>query len=138
MGTSGFDPTYPSYPIIAILSGFALLLVLLTSLVRKSWNLGVSFLCVWLLIEIVFGSIAYFVWFDNGEIRLYAFCDIRMSVVRSAKYSENLYAQTLVSRIQLICYVIKPMATLLISRRLYLIASLRSVEYPSTRAVRTS
>ncbi|VDC00505.1 unnamed protein product [Peniophora sp. CBMAI 1063] len=52
------------------------------------------------------------VWSDNGDVRLYAYCDI-------------------VSRVQMMTYAVKPMATLLISRRLYLIASLQSVELPS-------
>lgn len=43
----------------------------------------------------------------------------------------------LVSRLQLITSTVKPMATLIIIRRLYIIASLHgSVELPNTAAVR--
>lgn len=41
-----------------------------------------------------------------------------------------------VSHLQLITAVVKPMATLIIIRRLHLIISLQSVELPSMRAVR--
>ena len=41
----------------------------------------------------------------------------------------------LVSHIQVITSVVKPMATLVLSRKLYLIASLRSVEPPNKMQV---
>ncbi|KZV65151.1 fungal pheromone STE3G-protein-coupled receptor [Peniophora sp. CONT] len=111
------DPTYPLYPIACILASAMLLLVLMTSFVRQSWNLGVTFLCFWLFLELVGLAVNSIVWSDNAELRLYVYCDI-------------------VTHVQHITFVVKPMATLIISRRLYLIASLQSVELPSKAARR--
>ncbi|KZV72307.1 STE3-domain-containing protein [Peniophora sp. CONT] len=106
------NPTYPLFPIASILAVVMLLLVLTSSLVRQSWNIGVTFLCFWLLLENLTLAINSIVWSDNAEVRLYVYCDI-------------------VIRVHEITYVIKPMATLLITRRLYLISSLQSVDFPS-------
>ncbi|KZV59905.1 STE3-domain-containing protein [Peniophora sp. CONT] len=111
------DPTYPLYPVANILSAAMLLLVLLTSFIRQKWNLGIVFLCFWLFLDTLTVAIDATIWSDNADIKLLIYCDI-------------------VSRLQLVCYVVKPMATLIISRRLYLIASLRSLELPGTAAVR--
>ncbi|KZV69111.1 STE3-domain-containing protein [Peniophora sp. CONT] len=114
---SPVDPTYPLYPIACILASAMLLLVLTTSFVRQSWNLGVTFLCFWLFCENVTGAVNTIVWFDNADIKLYVYCDI-------------------VSHLQVITFVVKPMATLIITRRLYLIASLQSVALPNKAARR--
>ena len=53
-----------------------LLLVLLTSFVRQSWNLGVAFLCFWLLLENLTFGINAIVWADNADIKAYVYCDI--------------------------------------------------------------
>ncbi|KZV71184.1 STE3-domain-containing protein [Peniophora sp. CONT] len=111
------DPTYPLYPIACILASAMLLLVLTTSFVRQSWNLGVTFLCFWLFFELVTTTVNTIVWSDNANIKLYVYCDI-------------------VSHLQEITFVVKPMATLIITRRLYLIASLQSVELPHKAARR--
>ena len=42
----------------------------------------------------------------------------------------------IVTHLSLITYIVKPMATLIITRRLYLIASLQSVELPTAAEVR--
>ncbi|KZV69822.1 fungal pheromone STE3G-protein-coupled receptor [Peniophora sp. CONT] len=75
----------------------------------RSWNLGVVFLCFWLFFENVTNAANAIVWSDNADIKFYVYCDI-------------------VSHLQVITFVVKPMATLIITRRLYLIASLQSVE----------
>ncbi|KZV65956.1 STE3-domain-containing protein [Peniophora sp. CONT] len=111
------DPTYPLYPIACILSADMLLLVLLTSFIRQSWNLGVAFLCFWLFFENLFNGIDAVIWADNADIKLYVYCDI-------------------VTRMQIITFVVKPMATLIITRRLYFITSLQSVELPNKAARR--
>ncbi|KZV63978.1 fungal pheromone STE3G-protein-coupled receptor [Peniophora sp. CONT] len=111
------DPTYPLYPLACILSSAMLLLVLLTSFIRQSWNLGVAFLCFWLLFENLTSGINAIIWADNADIKLYAYCDIY-------------------SHMELIVSVVKPMATLIITRRLYLITSLRTVELPNKSAKR--
>ncbi|KZV72021.1 hypothetical protein PENSPDRAFT_564967, partial [Peniophora sp. CONT] len=113
------DPTYPLYPIAAIIAAVLLLLVFLSSFIRQSWNLAVAFLCFWLFFENLTFAINAIIWSDNADIKLYIYCDI-------------------VSHLQIIAGVVKPMSTLLIMRRLYLIASLRSVDLPSKAAVRAT
>ncbi|KZV69116.1 fungal pheromone STE3G-protein-coupled receptor [Peniophora sp. CONT] len=109
------DPTYPLYPIACILASAMLLLVLTTSFVRQRWNLGVAFLCFWLFLELTTETANAIIWSDNADIKLYVYCDI-------------------VTHLRLITFVVKPMATLIITRRLYLIASLQSVELPNKTA----
>ncbi|KZV71179.1 STE3-domain-containing protein [Peniophora sp. CONT] len=108
------DPTYPLHPIACIIASFMLLLVLTTSFVRHSWNLGVTSLCFWLFLETLTEGVNAVIWSDNLDVKLYVYCDI-------------------VTHLQIITYVVKPMSTLVISRRLYLIASLESVELSSEK-----
>ncbi|KZV68519.1 STE3-domain-containing protein [Peniophora sp. CONT] len=103
------DPTYPLYPIACALAAALLLLVLLPSFIRQNWNLSVTFLCFWLFIENMTSAVNATVWSDNADIKLYVYCDI-------------------VTHLQVVTYIVKPMATLIITRRLYLIASLQSVD----------
>ncbi|VDB95836.1 unnamed protein product [Peniophora sp. CBMAI 1063] len=111
------DPSYPLLPTAYILSSVMLSLVLMTSFVRERWNLGVAFLCFWLLVENISNAASVIIWSDNADLKLYVFCDI-------------------VTHIQEIAFVVRPMATLIITRRLYLIARLQSVELPSKAARR--
>ncbi|KZV59129.1 STE3-domain-containing protein [Peniophora sp. CONT] len=111
------DPTYPLYPIACFLSSAMLLLVLLTSFIRQNWNLGVAFLCFWLFFENLTEGVNAIIWSDNADIKSYVYCDI-------------------ITHMQVITFVVKPLATLIITRRLYLIASLRSVELLDTAAKR--
>lgn len=129
---AAFDPTYPLYPIACVLSAVMLLLILLTSFIRQNWNLGVAFLCFWLCLQNLTSGIDAIIWSDNADVKLYIYCDI------GASNSYVGYAGSLrraVSHLQMITAVIKPMSTLIITRRLYLITSLRSVELPDTAAV---
>ena len=73
-----FDPTYPLLPVAYFLSAAMLSLVLLTTFVRKNWNLGVTFLCVWLSLETLVDGINTIIWSDNADIKLYVYCDIGM------------------------------------------------------------
>ncbi|KZV65964.1 fungal pheromone STE3G-protein-coupled receptor [Peniophora sp. CONT] len=111
------DPTYPFYPIACILAAAMLLLVLLSGFIRQSWNLGVAFLSFWLFLENIAGGVDAVIWDDNADTKLYVYCDI-------------------VSHLGIIAFVVKPMATLIITRRLYLITSLQSVELPDATAKR--
>ncbi|KZV65349.1 fungal pheromone STE3G-protein-coupled receptor, partial [Peniophora sp. CONT] len=111
------DPTYPLYPVAALLAAVMLLLVLLTNLIRQSWNLGIAFLCFWLFLDNIALAVNAIIWSDNYDVKLYAYCDI-------------------VSHLQLLCYIVRPITTLLVTRRLYLIARLQSVELPSKSARR--
>ena len=70
------DPSYPLYPIACILTAAMPLLVLLTSVVRQSWNLGVAFLCFWLFLENLTSGINAVVWSDNADVKFYIYCDI--------------------------------------------------------------
>ncbi|VDC04729.1 unnamed protein product [Peniophora sp. CBMAI 1063] len=102
------DPTYPFYPITCIIASAMLLFVFLNSFIRQSWNLGVAFLCFWLFWENLTLGINAIIWSDNATIKLYAYCDVA-------------------SHLLLIASVVKPVATLIISRRLYLITRMQSV-----------
>ncbi|VDC04654.1 unnamed protein product [Peniophora sp. CBMAI 1063] len=103
------DPTYPLYPIACILASAMLFLVSLTGLIRQSWNLGLASLCFWLFFENLTFGINAIIWADNADLKLYVYCDI-------------------VSHLQEITFFVRPMATLVITRRLYVIASQRSVD----------
>ena len=70
------DPTYPLYPVACVVASTMLLLVLMTSFVRQSWNLGVTCLCFWLVCVNVTGAVSAVVWSDNADIKLYVYCDI--------------------------------------------------------------
>ena len=70
------NATYPLHPIVCIISVIMLSLVLLTSFVRQRWNFGVASLCFWLLLELLLAVINAIVWSDNGDIKLYVYCDI--------------------------------------------------------------
>ncbi|VDC04657.1 unnamed protein product [Peniophora sp. CBMAI 1063] len=98
------DPTYPLYPLASILAAAMIVLVFLTSLIRQSWNLGVALLCFWLFFENLTNGINTIIWADNADVKFYVYCDI-------------------VTHLQVVVTVVKPMATLIITRRLYLIAS---------------
>ncbi|VDC04707.1 unnamed protein product [Peniophora sp. CBMAI 1063] len=113
--TATVDPTYPLYPVVCIIAAVMLLCVLLTSFIRQSWNLGVVFLCFWLFFENLAGAINALIWADNADIKLYVYCDI-------------------VSHLGMITSVVKPMATLIITRRLYTIVNLQSVTPPDKAA----
>ena len=78
------DPTYPLYPLACVLSSVGVLLVLLVSLVRQNWNLGVAFLCFWLFAQNVTSAASSIVWSDNADIKLLVYCDIgtRLGVLR--------------------------------------------------------
>ncbi|VDB91487.1 unnamed protein product [Peniophora sp. CBMAI 1063] len=114
---AAYDPTYPLLPTAKFISASMLLLVLLSSFTRQAWNLGVAFLCFWLFIESLMDGANLIIWSDNADVKHYVYCDI-------------------VSHVQVITYVVKPMSTLIITRRLYLIAKLQSVYLPSRAAKR--
>lgn len=73
------DPTYPLFPVASLIAAAMLLLVLLTSFVRQSWNLGVIFLCFWLFTEDLTSAIGTIIWSNNADIKLYVYCDIGAS-----------------------------------------------------------
>ena len=103
------DPTYPLLPTAYILASLMLLLVFLSSFIRQSWNLGVAFLCFWLLCENITTAADTIIWSDNADVRLEVYCDIgrrrelehrqpvALTVVRSGSHSysdDHLHRQT--------------------------------------------
>ncbi|KZV71049.1 hypothetical protein PENSPDRAFT_684918 [Peniophora sp. CONT] len=108
------DPTYPVFPIAYFVAASMLLLVLFTSFIRQQWNLGVTFLCFWLLVESIADGANFIIWSDNAEVKLWVY----------------------LSRVQLITLIVKPMATLITTRRLYIIVSLRSIDLPNAKTRR--
>ena len=129
------DPTYPLYPVCAVLAAVMLLLVLLTSFIRQNWNLGIAFLCFWLFLDNITLAVNAVIWSDNYEVKLIVYCDIGELVHRFSSSSTHSCTCTAVSHLQLLCYIVRPITTLLVTRRLYLIARLQSVQLPSKKAV---
>ena len=70
------EPSFPLYPIACFLASILLLLVLLTSFIRQSWNFGVALLCFWLFFENLFFSVNTIVWSNNFDVKLSIYCDI--------------------------------------------------------------
>ena len=70
------EPSFPLYPIACFLASILLLLVLLTSFIRQSWNFGVALLCFWLFFENLTAGINAILWSDNFDIKLDVYCDI--------------------------------------------------------------
>lgn len=70
------DPTYPLLPIMCIVSCVLLLLMFVNGLVRQNWNLGVAFLCFWLLVDSIIHAVNTIAWSDNFDIKLDIYCNI--------------------------------------------------------------
>ena len=70
------DPTYPLLPIACFISSGMLLLVLLNSFIRQSWNVGLTFLCVWLFFNNITNGVSAIAWSDDADIKFYIYCDI--------------------------------------------------------------
>ncbi|KAJ6505353.1 pheromone A receptor-domain-containing protein [Mycena sanguinolenta] len=107
------DPTYPLYPILCIISAFFMFLVLSHSFIRQSWNLAVTLLCIGLFFSNLGYGIDGIVWRDNADIVVPVYCDI-------------------VSRLQFLMNFLPSITSLLITRKLYIIAIFRDIE-PSGR-----
>ena len=76
MTTGAVDPTYPLYPVVCTLAATLLIFVLLTSFIRQNCNLGVAFLCFWLILENLALGVDAVLWSDNADVRLHVYCDI--------------------------------------------------------------
>ncbi|KAJ6535578.1 pheromone A receptor-domain-containing protein [Mycena capillaripes] len=108
------DPTYPLYPTLCIISSFFMFLILSHSFIRQSWNLAVTFLCIGLFLDNLTHGINAVVWRDNADIKVPVYCDI-------------------VSRLQFLMNFLPSITSLLITRKLYIISTLRDVEPPSRK-----
>ena len=75
-------------------------LVLLSSFIRRNYSLGVTYLCLWLLLDDVTGGANYIVWSDNAVVRLVVYCDISSKVPRSSKlYADGFGLQLLICKL---------------------------------------
>jgi len=70
------DPSYPLYPIASILCSAALALILCTNFIRRSWNTGLSLLCIYLCVENLFSGVSAILWADNWDVKIPVYCDI--------------------------------------------------------------
>lgn len=71
-----FDPTYPLLPVFSIFSAALLAVVLISSTVRQSWNIGISVLCFWVGLENLVNGVGEVIWRNNADIKLEVWCDI--------------------------------------------------------------
>jgi hypothetical protein len=74
--TMTMDPTYPLLPILSIVCSIFMIMVLATSFIRQSWNLGLLLLCAALLVGDLTLGINTIVWSDNADIKALVYCDI--------------------------------------------------------------
>ena len=132
------DPSYPLYPIASFLASVMLLLVLLTSFIRQNWNFGVALLCFWLFFENLIHGINAIVWSDNFDVKLDVYCDLGSYMLATPVPSviQSRSRQRTASHLEMITAIVKPMATLIITRRLHMIVSLQSVDFTHRAAVR--
>jgi len=101
------DPTYPLFPVLSLICPALLFIVLATSFVRRSGNIGLWVLCSVLSFETLSYGINHILWSNNTDIKHLWFCDI-------------------VSRFQVLDCVAKPACSFVITRRLYRVASMHS------------
>ncbi|KAJ7237389.1 pheromone A receptor-domain-containing protein [Mycena rebaudengoi] len=107
------DPSYPLYPILCIGSAFFMFLILTHSFICQTWNLAVTFLCIGLFLDNLTHGINAVVWRDNADIKAHVYCDI-------------------VSRLQFFMNFL-PITSLLITRKLYIVSTMRDVDAPSRK-----
>lgn len=96
-----------------------------------------AFLCFWLGFENLTFAVNAVLWSDNVDIKHYAYCDIGPPCSAQVQSKCELTLCSPVSRVQMIAFVVKPIATLIITRRLYLIISLCSVDRPNHATVQS-
>ena len=125
-------PGYPAIPVTAFISSALLLLVLITSIERRSWNFGLTILCFSVFIENFFGAIETIIWKDNADIKFLAFCDFSKSI--DALLGNEMAENRLVSRWQMFTSIVKPASTLVITRSLYRIASMQTIPHTTQEA----
>ncbi|KAJ7611170.1 pheromone A receptor-domain-containing protein [Roridomyces roridus] len=109
------DPTYPLYPTLCIVSAFFMFLLLTHSFIRRTWNLAVTLLCIGLFLDNLTHGINAVVWRDNADIKVPVYCDI-------------------VSRLQFFMNFLPSITSLLITRKLYMISTMRDVKLTSRKS----
>jgi len=131
------DPSYPLYPVATIICSASLAFVLLTNFIRQRWNTGVSLLCIYLFLENLLEGINSIIWASNEDIKLLVYCDIGElpSQLCNPCSRGSFYKFCLVSHFYLFVFIAKPACTLVITRHLHKIASMRILEGSSRRQV---
>jgi hypothetical protein len=130
------DPTYPLLPVLSIICSTLLFVVLTTNLAHERWNLGVLTLCFWLFIENLITGVSTIVWSDNADIKALVYCDIgrrRFLLIKPLGLPS-----TIVTHVQMLTFIIKPACSLVITRRLSKIASLRVIDANTREEVSSS
>ncbi|KAI1790857.1 GPCR fungal pheromone mating factor, partial [Ganoderma leucocontextum] len=103
---SSFDPTYPAFPILAFVGALLALIPLPWHL--QAWNAGTCLFMVWTAVACLNLGINSIVWSNNAINSAPIWCDIS-------------------SRLIVVVAVALPASSLCIQRRLYNIASIKSV-----------
>ena len=80
---TAIDATFPLHPALCIVGAMMLFAVLSINCLYRRWNLGVTFLSFWVLVENVMFATNGILWYDNADIKLYVYCDICMYAVPS-------------------------------------------------------
>ncbi|KAI0317104.1 pheromone A receptor-domain-containing protein [Amylostereum chailletii] len=107
------DPTYPLIPVVSLIAAFLMLLTILTN-VYQTWNAGVLMLCTWLFLSDLIEGVEAIIWSNNADNKAPVWCDIS-------------------SRVSLASNVGSAACSLVITRRLFHIACLRTVDAPTRR-----
>lgn len=69
------DPTYPLLPIVNWIA-FVLVLLPLTTSIRRAWNVGVISFSLWIASQCLFRGVNTIVWADNVNNIAPVWCDI--------------------------------------------------------------
>ena len=70
------DPTYPFFPIACFVSAFLMILALMNKVVRQSWNLGVTMICLSISCVCVITGTNAILWAKDASIKYVVWCDI--------------------------------------------------------------
>ncbi|KAI0309293.1 GPCR fungal pheromone mating factor [Amylostereum chailletii] len=111
------NPAYPLLPIGNFVSAALILISMLNISVRQSWNTGVCVSALWGFLMAIVTGVDAVVWADNASVPV------------SPIWSD------IASHIQIGSNVGVPMSTFIITRRLYKIVEIRSVNPPTRREV---
>ncbi|TBU43025.1 GPCR fungal pheromone mating factor [Dichomitus squalens] len=106
LNSSSSDPTYPAFPVLAFLGAVVVLIPLPWHF--QAWNAGTCLFMIWTSVACLNLAINSIIWSDNVLNSVPVWCDISSRIVVAAG-------------------VALPAASLCIQRRLYFIASIKTV-----------
>ena len=84
------DPTFPLYPIAAIISSVSVLLLFAMHIVYRPWTFGIVSLCFWLFWENLASGMNHIIWSDNSDVKAHLYCYVGMYSIPST----HLHADT--------------------------------------------